>query len=165
QPPAPQVRPVENAAELQRLRDRVTTLEHQVSQYQTLLDIERRRADRSTEIASLVTSPQLRIVPLRGTERTPDAEGRVLISGNSRMVFVASGMPAPPPNRTYQLWIIRSGQPAIASAGTFAPGTDRRAILQLADASLLRNVTAFAVTDEPVGGSAQPTGQKWLIGL
>lgn len=165
QTPPTAIPAVENTAELQRLRERVTSLEHQVAQYQTLLEIERRRADRTTQIAGMVTSPQLKVVPLKGTERVPGAVGHVLISGSAQMIFVASGLPAPPPRRTYQLWIIRSDRPAIASGGTFDPDRDNRATLQFSNPSLLKNVTAFAVTDEPAGGSQQPTGQKWLIGL
>jgi anti-sigma-K factor RskA len=115
-------------------------------------------------IASMATNPSLRVIPFKGTELAPGAEGRVLIAGD-QMLMVAAHLPAPPQNRTYQVWLVRSKAPAIASAGTFNPDAGSNATLQFGNRELLNQVTAVAVTDEPVGGSAQPTGHKWVIGV
>ena len=143
---------------------RAADLERQVSQYRTLLEIERRRADQTTQVASLLSEPSLRVIRLRGTEKGQSAEGHALLAEGSQMVFYGTRLPALPANRTYQLWLVRSAGPAIASAGTFNPDAANRATLQFRNAALLSGVTALAITDEPAGGSAQPTGHKWMIG-
>ena len=107
----------------------------------------------------------LRVIRLRGTEKGEKIEGHAVIAGGSQMVFYASQLPPLPPNRTYQLWLIRPTGQAIASAGTFLPDSSSHAILQLNDKTLLSAVNTLSVTDEPLGGSAQPTGHKWMIGI
>ena len=110
------------------------------------------------------SEPSLRVIRLRGTEKGQSAEGHALLAEGSQMVFYGTRLPALPANRTYQLWLVRSAGPAIASAGTFNPDAANRATLQFRNAALLSGVTALAITDEPAGGSAQPTGHKWMIG-
>jgi anti-sigma-K factor RskA len=143
---------------------RIAELERQVAQYRVLLEAERKRADQTLLLASMVSDPSLRVVKLRATEKNRAIEGHALIAGNSRMVFYASQLPALPANRVYQLWLIRSNGQAIASAGIFTPDSSNRGAVQLRDPALLSGVTTMAVTDEPAGGSAQPTGHKWLVG-
>jgi hypothetical protein len=145
-------------------RRRIAELERQVAQYRVLLETERKRADQTLLLASMVSDPALRVVRLRATEKDKAIEGHALIAGNSRMVFYASQLPALPSNRVYQLWLIRAKGQAIASAGIFTPDSANRGSLQLRDPGLLSGVTTIALTDEPAGGSAQPTGHKWLIG-
>jgi anti-sigma-K factor RskA len=140
-------------------------LERQVSQYRVLLETQRKRLDQNLQLASLMSDPTLRIVRLRGTEKSQSIEGHALLAGGSQLIFYASQLPPLPANRTYQLWVIRSRGPAIASAGTFNPDSSSHAVVQLKDPVLLSAVTSLAVTDEPMGGSAQPTGHKWMIGL
>jgi anti-sigma-K factor RskA len=149
---------------LASLNARTQELERQVNQYRALLEIQRKRLDQNLLLASMVSDPALRIVRLRATEKSKTVEGHALIAGSSQLVFYASQLPALPANRVYQLWLIRSRGQAIASAGIFQPDSAHRATVQLSDPALLTNLTTLAVTDEPAGGSPQPTGNKWLIG-
>jgi hypothetical protein len=146
------------------LTTRTQELERQVAQYRVLLETERKRADQSLLLASMVSEPNLRVVNLRATEKSQTIEGHAIIGGSTQMAFFASKLPALPNNRVYQLWLIRSNGQAIASAGMFTPDGSNRGALQLRNPSLLSGVTTIAVTDEPAGGSTQPTGHKWLIG-
>jgi hypothetical protein len=146
------------------LNVRTQELERQVAQYRVLLDTERKRADQSGLLAGMLSDPSLRVVKLRATEKNQTVEGHALIAGNSQMVFYASQLPALSSNRVYQLWLIRANGQAIASAGVFTPDGTNRGFVQLKNTALLAGVTTVAVTDEPAGGSMQPTGHKWLIG-
>ncbi len=146
------------------LTARTQELERQVAQYRVLLETERKRGDQTLLLASMVSDPSLRVVQLRATEKSQTVEGHALIAGNSQMLFYASKLPALPSNRVYQLWLIRSNGQAIASAGIFSPDSASRGALQLKNPALLQGVTTIALTDEPAGGSMQPTGHKWLIG-
>jgi len=146
------------------LTARAAELERQVAQYRVLLQTERNRLDQSTQLAALASDPSLRVVRLRGTEKGQSVEGHALIAGGTQMVFYASQLPALPANRVWQLWLVRSSGTAIASAGTFVADAGKRGFVAFRDPALLGGVTAMAVTDEPTGGSPQPTGHKWLIG-
>ena len=81
------------------------------------------------------------------------------------MLFFANDLPALPGGRVYQLWLIRDKSPAIVSAGVFEAEATMSAQVEFAQGDLVQGITAIAVTDEPVGGSASPTGHKLLAGL
>ena len=69
-------------------------------------------------------------------------------------VLVAQGISAPPPGKTYELWVIADG--AARPAGTFEPG-DEQALSRVLEASM-QGAQAFAVTIEPDGGRPTPSG-------
>ena len=65
--------------------------------------------------------------------------------------------------RTYQLWLIKDGKPV--SARLFNADADEHGLVW--DIELPENtkgVSALAVTDEPAGGSPQPTSTPFLVG-
>lgn len=77
--------------------------------------------------------------------------------------FVAHNLPHEAPNRTYQLWLITRAQRKI-SAGVFATSASGDALV-IAHYSLPKDsLAAIAVTDEPSGGSPQPTTTPVLVG-
>jgi anti-sigma-K factor RskA len=154
----------DNNKTIAALTARAQELERQVAQYRVLLEAERKRGDQNLLLASMMNDPDLRVIKLRATEKNQAVEGHAIIGGNAQMVFYASKLPALPINRVYQLWLIRSNGQAIVSAGIFTPDSANRGVVQLRDTRLLSGVTTVAVTDEPAGGSTQPTGHKWMVG-
>jgi hypothetical protein len=68
--------------------------------------------------------------------------------------FIAHNMPALKPGRTYQLWLVTTKSKI--SAGTFATRNGEGVLI--ARAVLADPLAGVAVTDEPEGGVAQPTG-------
>jgi hypothetical protein len=68
--------------------------------------------------------------------------------------FIAHNMPALKPGRTYQLWLVTSKSKI--SAGTFTPRNGEAVVF--AQGAPPDPVAAVAVTEEPDGGVAQPTG-------
>lgn len=78
------------------------------------------------------------------------------------LVVAAAALPAPGTGRTYQLWgIPRGGTPR--SLGTFAPTADGSicAVMRVPPAGAM---AVAAVTEEPMGGSPQPTTTPFLVG-
>ena len=148
--------------QLASAQGRAQQLERDVAEYKALLTTVRQRLA-PLQTASLLADPNLRLVRLRGTAGASGAEGHALIS-NSQVVFYGSQLPPLPAGRAYQLWLIRGSSPAIVSAGVFQPNTGRQATVQFSNAALTSGITTLAVTDEPEGGSAAPTGHKLLIG-
>jgi len=144
------------------LETRGKQLERDEAEYKVLLATQRQRLERNVQYAAFLADPNLKLVRLRTTVGA--TEGHALIAGGSQVVFYASRLPALPPGRAYQLWLIRGSSPAIVSAGVFQPDARNRAIVQFNSTALIAGVTALAVTDEPEGGSPLPTGHKLLVG-
>jgi hypothetical protein len=86
----------------------------------------------------------------------PGAEARVRVSADSARLEV-SRMPQPPRGRVYQVWLHRGGArtPPVPTDALFSVSRDGHASLGVPGD--LRGVDAVLVTDEPQGGSAQPT--------
>src|SRR5437867_389335 len=74
----------------------------------------------------------------------------------------AFDLPPAPAGRTYQLWAIEKGR-APVSVGTFNPAPNGRAVITLPMPAGVKPDLS-AVTDEPAGGSPQPTQQPFLVG-
>ena len=69
-------------------------------------------------------------------------------------VLVAGNMPAVARDKTYELWLIHDGTPV--AAGVFRPDDDGAAVAAVD--GIVRGAELVAVTVEPAGGSARPTG-------
>jgi anti-sigma-K factor RskA len=108
---------------------------------------------------SVLGASRLQQVQLAALPPAPSANGRMFVDpGSGEALFSASGLPALPSNRTYQLWFIAEGKPV--SAGTFDVGPRGQGQL-LVEAALPGDVV-WAVTVEPAGGVPQPTGEMVL---
>jgi anti-sigma-K factor RskA len=116
-------------------------------------------AARDSLVATLL-SPDAATAALAATGQAPSA--RLFWSPSRRRVVMAVFHLTPAPaGRTYQLWAIAKGKPV--SIGTFNTSPDGRLVAELPlPADLKFELTA--VTEEPAGGSPQPTMQPFLIG-
>ncbi len=72
-------------------------------------------------------------------------------------------MKPPPPGREFELWFITPEQKKVP-AGTFGVDVDGKAELVVQMPADLGPVALAAITDEPLGGSPQPTGAIQLAG-
>jgi anti-sigma-K factor RskA len=77
----------------------------------------------------------------------------VLAADRHELAVVTTGLPALPPGKVYQLWLI--GKPAIVSAGLLPPARDGQTPAVLATGVVKGDTLGLTV--EPAGGSAQPT--------
>ena len=118
----------------------------------------------AAETVRVLRSPAVRIVALSGTQSQPQATARIFWDQSRRTWhFYAADLRQPGPGRTYQLWFITPAQEKI-SAGTFDVDPQGEAALEVAIPPGLEAVAVAAVTDEPAGGSPQPTGSIHLAG-
>jgi anti-sigma-K factor RskA len=118
----------------------------------------------AAETVRVLRSPAVRIVALSGTQSQPQATARIFWDQSRRSWhFYAADLRQPGPGRTYQLWFITPAQEKI-SAGTFDVDPQGEAALEVAIPPGLEAVAVAAVTDEPAGGSPQPTGSIHLAG-
>jgi anti-sigma-K factor RskA len=132
------------------LRQEVQSLNARVVQLESQITVQRTRL-------ILATSPKTRVVDLGGLNSTPQARARIFRDETARQwqVYV-EGLPAAPANRAYQLWAVpTTGNPV--SAVVFNTDASGSAMLELPAPMVAGMIKLAAVTEEPAGGSPQPT--------
>jgi anti-sigma-K factor RskA len=116
-------------------------------------------ADRDQLIANL-TGPQVAVMSLAATDpRSPSAR-MFWDQRHDAWTFVAHNLRMPSQGRVYQLWLVTPS--AKISAGMFMPRANGDAVVRATYRLDAGALAAVAVTDEPEGGSAQPTSSPML---
>ena len=109
---------------------------------------------RDQMIANL-TGPQVAVMTLTSTMPTAPTARMFWDQQHDAWTFVAHHIPMPKAGRTYQMWLVTPT--AKISAGTFMPSPEGEVMMHATYAMPKDSLAAVAVTDEPMGGSAQPT--------
>ena len=111
-------------------------------------------------LVATLLAPDVGSAALAGAGRPPSA--RLFWSpSRHRIVIAVYDLPPAAAGRTYQLWAIAQGKPV--SLGIFNTAPDGRlTAAMVVPPDLKFEVTA--VTEEPAGGSPQPTQQPFLTG-
>jgi len=138
----------------------------QIEELQAQLNVAQTKAKLNAQameaMASVTAAPDSTMVTLLQQAGGPPGQAHVMY--NARMgLAVYSGQIAPAPSdKSYQLWLVpSSGAPV--DAGLVEPNQKNGAIVVRLTPGLVAK--AFAVTMEPSGGRAQPTGPKVLVGV
>jgi len=149
----------ETAALAARVEEQQGRLDRQTEEMASL----KSQVQRARESIQLVSSPGVTVIDLQGQPDRPKAGARVFWdrAGSYWQIYVAS-LPPAGPGKTYQLWFITPG--GKISAGTFDTDVAGTASVRFDVPAGLGNLVATAVTDEPSGGSHQPTGSILLLG-
>jgi anti-sigma-K factor RskA len=148
-----------------RLRDALARLdqsERQLVVSGQQLDASSRALAAATLRVAVLTATDLRPVDLAGQAPAPSASGRAFWSPTQGLIFAASNMPQLPAGRTYQLWYLTSDAPV--SAGLFGPDGVGRVTVTFDPTTRPIEPTGMAVSIEPAGGVAAPTGAIYLAG-
>jgi hypothetical protein len=124
--------------------------------------LERRLADQKAILDGL-TGPGVRVLDAGATNARQPYGRMFWDQPTSRWTFVAYNLPPTTPGHTYQLWLVTRDQKKV-SAGTFMPSDSGSAIVRATYALAPDSLAAIAVTNEPAGGSAQPTNTPFLVG-
>jgi RNA polymerase sigma-70 factor (ECF subfamily) len=121
------------------------------------------QSDQYRKVAAILMSRDAQMIRL--TTSAPEApQFRAYWSKESGLVLAGNNVKAPATGRTMQLWVVpKTGQPI--SAGVFAPDAGGQVIL-IAESlgAIPENAAALAISDEPTGGSAQPTTTPAWVG-
>ena len=135
--------------QLEKLRAQLAEQEQQTREAKTILDFE--------------TATDTIAIPLNPAPGMPAAHAQVAYNARMGVLSYTGNLPAPPLDKTYQLWLVpASGSPI--SAGVFTPKTGGAGFSFMKHVPAGMAAKAFAVTVEPTGGMPQPTGPKVLIG-
>ena len=122
----------------------------------------RRAAADARAAVQVIAAPDVRQIDLQGQGSAHAATARVLWSASHGMVFAGTGVPAPPPDRRYQLWIT-TGTRTIS--GGILPDLSSGALAVLAVPSDSTGPVTVTVTLEPNEGSTAPTGPPVLVSI
>ena len=118
------------------------------------------RADQLGAALAFLRNPETRPASARPGGNQP--RGTYFVNPRSGVMLIASNLPIPAAGRAYEMWVIpKSGAPR--PAGVFRPDASGSVVHLQAGPVDLPTTRAFAVTDEPEGGSAAPSTQPFLI--
>lgn len=151
-----------NLAVIPQLRSQLLKAQAEANQYKTILNREQQDSTDNKELVEALSAPGTRLVALRGAESAVDTTAYALLSNKGQLVLVASKLPKLPEDRQFQLWIVRKQDSKAVSAGVFSADDDKRALMNVTDLEVPVESAQLIITDEPEGGSSEPTGSKLL---
>jgi anti-sigma-K factor RskA len=139
-------------------------------------ELTRRVEEQAQSVASLreALAAQAQVLRVVGAPRTLSASlepsqgargtGRILVDAKSgEAAVVLAGLPPAGADKVYELWAIRGSNPP-EPAGLLAVPSEQAVATRVATVERPGEVTAFAVSIEPSGGSTSPTGPIVLVG-
>jgi anti-sigma-K factor RskA len=119
--------------------------------------------ERERDIVALLTSPQTETVDLAPKAPLATKSGRVMYNSQQGAIIYVGTLPPLPADKSYELWVIpQTGNPI--PAGVFSAKDDGEATVVLPKIPAGVSAKAFAVTIEPAGGGAAPTGPMAQVG-
>ncbi|MEO8586771.1 MAG: anti-sigma factor [Acidobacteriota bacterium] len=119
--------------------------------------------ERNLELAWL-KDPRVQVALLKGLEGNPTAKAKLLWNpGTKQGILWVSGLPPLPLEKSYELWAFVGDQPV--PAGTFDAKEGGPTVIPISKQENLGDAPLkFAVSVEPKGGVAFPTGAIVLVG-
>lgn len=140
------------------LRQRIVSLEANAAAQQ-------RQLTEAKDLMVTLTSADAERFTLRGSKTPLPPQGKAIyVRASGTLLFLASNMPTPPPQKTYELWLIpTSGAPI--PAGLFKPRPDGTATIVRPPLPPGVEAKTFAITIEPEAGSSAPTSAPIMVGF
>ena len=141
-----------------------TNLRLQIAKLQENYSQQQEALRRANAVLATLSDPSATRFTLSADHTPPRPQGKAIYVRNRRtLIFLASNMPALPPQKTYELWLIpTSGAPI--PAGVFKPDVNGSATLINPPLPENAEAKAFAVTVEPEGGSSAPSTRPIMVG-
>jgi anti-sigma-K factor RskA len=114
-------------------------------------------------VETLTASDALRVT-LVAAKSPPQPQGKAIYMRNrASLIFMASNLPAAPPQKAYELWLIPA-KGAPIPAGVFKPDAHGNANVINPPLPPDTEAKAFAITVEPEAGSSTPTMPIMMMG-
>jgi anti-sigma-K factor RskA len=123
-----------------------------------------RELEELRQVAAPILDPEAQRVTLVSTKAAPQPQGKAFYLRNrSSLVFLANNMPALPPRKAYELWLIPvNGAPI--PAGVFKPDAHGSASVVSPLLPAAVEAKAFAITVESETGATAPTMPILMMG-
>ncbi len=138
---------------------KVLALESEKTFLATDLGVERAKYSESSNMLSMINSPDTRRVELKGLPLSPESKAMIFWNKESADVYMSvASLPAAPEGMEYQLWAIVEGAPVDAGMIDLSAADN-----MLRKMKSFESAQAFAVTLEVKGGSSSPTMEKMYV--
>jgi anti-sigma-K factor RskA len=150
--------------ENKQVQVRLTGLEARVKELTSdhekmLVRLDRSKDEMMMHVSNLMDADRYPVVAMAA----PGVTGKLMWNKETGMwTLMAANLKPLPAGRTYELWAIDSKKNKMA-AGTFEPTTDGMAMHEVKMPAGEGEMTTAAVTDEPMGGVSQPSGQIQFV--
>ena len=124
------------------------------------LSLQRQVSDADQQLAlvrqavAAASDPTSTVASIAGTDVAPGVSGMVVIPASGTGYLMIQGLPSLADDQVYQAWYLSGGVPT--SAGLMEPSG--AGITVMAGLDPIAGTDAIALTVEPAGGLAQPTG-------
>ena len=117
----------------------------------------------SDSLVAAMSGANVRVVDMVSTQKLAPGAKMFWDRLANRWTMVTHDLPQVQTGRTYQLWLVTAKAEKI-SAGTFNTDAKGRAVVQATYPLAEADLAAIAITEEPTGGSPQPTGTILVAG-
>jgi anti-sigma-K factor RskA len=115
-------------------------------------------------IAAPIIEPEAQVVTVVAMKAQPQPQGKAFyLRSRGSLVFLATNMPALPPNKAYELWLIPM-QGAPMAAGMFKPDAHGRGTVINPPLPAGAEAKTFAITVENEAGASTPTMPIVMMG-
>ncbi len=160
-----------SVAAMVELQDKIHSLNANLQQQSERLAMERQLASVSSDVRRLMGARNLHIIDVHdvnGSGKSAKSFGRVFYSEGQSLVFYAFDLPngkPTPAKYNFQAWGQQEGQTeSVRNLGTFSidDREQRRWVLKINDARLLKGIDSVFVTAETVADLNQPRGKRLL---
>lgn len=145
-------------------RQQNSNLREQVTELKISTAKQDQQLGEAQQLLAALTSPDALHFTLVAGKAPPQPQGKAIyVPSTGTLVFLAGNLPAIPPQKAYELWLIpTTGAPI--PAGLFKP--DARGAAAVIRPPLPTGVEAkaFAITIEPEAGSSGPTSTPVMVG-
>ena len=138
-------------------------IDEQLHELQQQVATSQSQTQHMQELASMLAANDTKTAALAPTAQITKGWGRIKYNSRMGMVCYTGDLPAPPPKKVYQMWLVpEMGTPI--SVGTFTPAAFNDGHMCMAKMPEGVSCKSFAVTVEPMGGMPHPTGPMVLTG-
>lgn len=146
--------------QVQELRTAVAELQDRTAELSEERDQLAANSERFERILAILSGPETKAVSL-AAPNSPTMHA--YWNEQHGLMLAGDNLPVSAPGRTLQLWIIpKQGNPV--SVDIFDPTSAGRALLLSQPGVALQDANLLAITDEPAGGSPQPTTTPIWVG-
>ena len=139
------------------------SLEDELDRQKVAAAEQARLIERTRSMVALLSSPQTMTVNLAPKAPIATQPGRVMYNAQQGALIYSGTLPQLAAGKSYELWVIpQSGNPIPAGVFSVDSNGDGNVVLPKIPAGV--SAKAFAVTIEPAGGTAAPTGPMAQVG-